>query len=104
MTTDVMEAPDESILGQNQEDRVGADVVAIVCPNHFKPIAVCEAVPSLKCQRESPEPANTCENIARVSNAKKFSLVYQELGKDARSSIWCSNDDLLDVALSDGED
>jgi hypothetical protein len=48
--------------------------------------------------------SNTCEKIARVSKAKKFSLVYQELGIDARSSVdWSlSTDELLEsVALSD---
>jgi hypothetical protein len=52
MTTDIMEAPNCSILGQNQEDRVGSDIVAIVSTNFSKATVVREAVPCLNCQRQ----------------------------------------------------
>ena len=100
MTTDVMEAPDRSVFGQNQEDRICSDIVTIISPDVLKSVTVCQAMPRLHGQRDFLRCfSNTCENMARVSKAKKFSLVYQELGRDARRSVDWSllSDDLLDV-------
>ena len=108
MTADVVEAPDRSVLGQNQEDRICSDIVTVISPDFFKSITMSQAVPRLNGQCVSVRGlSNTCENMARVSKAKKFSLVYQELGREARRSIDWSllNDDLLDVVgLSDSGD
>jgi len=108
MTADVVEAPDRSVLGKNQEHWICSDIVTIISPDLFESITMCQAVPCLNGQRDFIRClSNTCENMARVSKAKKFSLVYQELGRDARRSVAWSllNDDLLDVAgLSDSGD
>lgn len=84
MTTDIVKSSDDAVLGKNQEDRVRPNVVFIVSAHLLESRVMCKTMP---CLRHQPEVKMgfAWENIARVSSAKKFSLVYHELGNEARS-------------------
>jgi hypothetical protein len=83
MTTDIMEPSHDAVFGENQKDWISSDVVPIVCARSLEPISVCKTVPRLWDQQlRWSDP--TWANIALVSRAKKFSLVYHVLGIEDR--------------------
>lgn len=52
MTTYVMEAADDSVLRQNQEYRIGSDVVSVISSGLLESIAMGDTMPSLDGQSQ----------------------------------------------------
>ena len=86
MTANVVKTTDYPVLREDKEYWVRSDIVPIIRTRLLESITVSNTVPSLQdlLWMLFVTGSRTWEKMARASNAKKFSLVYQELGSEAR--------------------
>jgi hypothetical protein len=61
VAADVIEATDDAVFRQNQEDRICPDIVSIIGPWFLESVTMCNAMPSL--QESAIDAINTVSNL-----------------------------------------